>query len=95
MTIEQAISKVCIANGLTVEDVRMKSRKSGIIEVRQVATYIAYRHNSTMPKIAERIGIFLGRQRTSTLWSINRVAERIEFEDKRTMNVLINYLNLI
>jgi chromosomal replication initiation ATPase DnaA len=91
MTIERIIKKVAEANGLTVEQLRSSSRKSGIIDVRQVAAYLAFIQIANEPRAAIRVGEAVNRERTTVLWSINRVAERMKICDPFTIRVLWNY----
>ena len=91
MTIEQIIKKVADANGYTVEQLRSSSRKSGIIDVRQVAAYLAFMQISNEPRAAIRVGEAINRERTTVLWSINRVAERIDIGDPITIKILRTY----
>ena len=91
MTIEKIIQEVAEANGLTVEQLRSSSRKSGIIDVRQVAAYLAFMKIANEPRAAIRVGEAVNRERTTVLWSINRVAERIDIGDPITIKILRTY----
>lgn len=91
MTTEKIIKKVAEANGLTVEQLRSSSRKSGVIDVRQVAAYLAFIQIANEPRAAIRVGEAVNRERTTVLWSINRVSERIDIGDLITLAILGNY----
>ena len=91
MTTEQIIKKVAEANGLTVEQLRSSSRKSGVIDVRQVAAYLAFMQIANEPRAAIRVGEAVNRERTTVLWSIDRVTERIDIGDLITLAILGNY----
>ena len=91
MTIERIIKKVAEANGFTVDQLRSSSRRSGIIDVRQVAAYLAFMQIANEPRAAIRVGEAVNRERTTVLWSINRVAERIDIGDPITLAILGNY----
>ena len=91
MTTEQIIKKVAEANGYTVEQLRSSSRKSGIIDVRQVAAYLAFMQIANEPRAAIRVGEAVNRERTTVLWSINRVAERMKICDPITIKILRTY----
>ena len=95
MTTEQLIEQVCEANGLTVEQVRSKSRKWGVVEVRQVASYLAYKFIADQKCASTIVGNAVNRDRTSILYTVRMVDERIRCNDRITMEVINKCFHLI
>ena len=85
---KEIIEKVCSLNGLTLEDIRKNSKKQEVLEVRQFASWLAYQKHKDEKKVSQRIGEIVNRSRCGTIWSINRVQDRLDYGDAITSKML-------
>lgn len=75
ITVEEIIAHVCSHCNAKKEDIFTKSRKASIVEVRQIAMYLAHKHTK-LP--ISKIGILVGnRNHATVLHSVKTVEEQM------------------
>lgn len=85
ITVEEIIAHVCAHFNIKKDDIFTKSRKSNVVEVRQIAMYLAHKlTKTTTNKIGAQIG---GRSHATVLHSINTVQEQMANNEKYRLNV--------
>lgn len=69
---KQSFNKICSALGVDPEQVLSRSRKGDLVEARQIFCFI--NHNPKDPTRTKRkLGIFLNRDRTTIIHSLDRI----------------------
>lgn len=80
VTIEEIIARICAYYNVKKDDIFSKSRKANIVEVRQIAMYLAQKlTKNTTSKIGALIG---GRTHATVLHSVNNVEQQIATDEK-------------
>jgi len=70
------IARVCAAHGVSLEELRGKSRARRVLEARQVAMYLCHHHCGANGASYSRIGRALGREHSAVKNGVARIAER-------------------
>lgn len=78
VTVDLILEKVCKYFGVEQDDIFTKSRKQSIVQVRQIAMYLALKYTSLS---SARIGVLIGKRNHATvLHSCNIVKDRIHVD---------------
>ena len=85
ITIEQILRKVCSHYGMDEAVVHTKSRKRELVQVRQVAMYLAKKHTNSS---TAKIGLLIGNKDHATVLHSCRIVENQAQVDKAFKNEL-------
>lgn len=77
------IEKISLITGVSIPDIFSKSRKSEIVEARQLYCYLIRKHLSL-----HKIGKIININHATVVHSVNVINKLIEVNDKRTMYLL-------
>ena len=91
--IEEIISRVCAITGLSIEEIRSRSRKTELVSARQVIQWLICEDMARCKVYLDftKIGMAVNKHRTSVYPSISRVNAAIQTNDKFIVGILNAY----
>jgi chromosomal replication initiator protein len=86
LSTEQVITAVCEYYRISAEDLKGRGRNKEVVTPRQMAMYLLREATGTsLPQIGEALG---GRDHTTVMYSVEKVAQEIEQDDQRRREML-------
>ena len=91
--IEEIISRVCAITGLSIDEIRSRSRKTELVSARQVIQWLICEDMARCKVYLDftKIGMAVNKHRTSVYPSIRRVNDAIQTNDKFIVAILNAY----
>ena len=91
--IEEIISRVCAITGLSIDEIRSRSRKTELVSARQVIQWLICEDMARCKVYLDftKIGMAVNKHRTSVYPSIRRVNDAIQTNDKFIVGILNAY----
>ena len=90
---DEIVNGVCEASGVTIEQIKSKSRKREIVIARQIIQFmIAEKYKESNVEINHKlIGEKVNRDRTGVYYSISQVEGAIKVRDRYVMDIINKY----
>ncbi len=86
LSTEQVVSAVCEYYRISVEDLKGRGRNKEVVTPRQMAMYLLREATgASLPQIGDVLG---GRDHTTVMYSVEKIAQEIEQDDQRRREML-------
>jgi chromosomal replication initiator protein len=86
LSTEQVLTAVCEYYRVSAEDLKGRGRNKEVVTPRQMAMYLLREATgASLPQIGEALG---GRDHTTVMYSVDKIAEEIEQDDQRRREML-------
>ncbi|MCG3140841.1 MAG: Chromosomal replication initiator protein DnaA [Anaerolineae bacterium] len=86
LSMDQVLTAVCEYYRVSVEEIKGRGRNKEVVTPRQMAMYLLREATgASLPQIGETLG---GRDHTTVMYSVDKIAEEIEQDDQRRREML-------
>ncbi|MDL1896199.1 chromosomal replication initiator protein DnaA, partial [Anaerolineae bacterium CFX7] len=86
LSMDQVLTAVCEYYRVSVEEIKGRGRNKEVVTPRQMAMYLLREATgASLPQIGEELG---GRDHTTVMYSVEKIAQEIEQDDQRRREML-------